>query len=682
MSRISRWFGGWTLAAVAAAALATPAWAQPAKAADAKGEYVRGRVLVVPRAGLAEDQLGKIVGVHGGKARAIGKSGVFIVDLPGNASETAIANLLARHPHLKAAELDRRLPPSLAVNDPYIGSQWHTTKIGAPTAWDVTQGGTVTIAVLDTGIDHNHPDLSARLVPGWNFYDNNADTADVHGHGTGVAGTAAATLNNGVGVAGVAGLANIMPLRVSDPTGYAYWSTVAKAITYAADNGARVANISYVGLMTSASIHSASQYMKSKGGLVVVAAGNNAKDEGYARTTNLIPVSATTSSDKLTSFSSWGDFVAMSAPGEGIWTTTRGGGYSAWKGTSLSSPVVAGTVALMMAANPDLSNAEVETLLFSTAVDLGTAGRDKYFGHGRVDAAAAVLAAAGAKQAPKDTTAPVASISAPLAGSMVSGLVAVDVAASDNVGVTKVELWVDGKLYATDTGSPYSFSWDSTKTANGAASLQAIAYDDAGNKGVSATVGVTVSNAAPGADTTPPTASISAPMSGTAVKGVVAVTVGASDNVAVTKVELWVNGKLYATDTLSPYSFDWDSTTAPDGSAELQAIAYDAAGNKGESAKVTVQVANNGGGSGGGIAFSGSSVYTNGGTRWSATVRVTGATPGATVSGKWDIGGSPNSCKADSTGACTFTRVRIQTSVPSVTWTHGGTGQKLTIARP
>ena len=493
MSTKSAFFGGRMLAALAAAAMAMPASAQLATAADADGEYVRGRVLVVPRAGLAEAEVGRIVGAHGGKAKAIGKSRVFIVDLPAQASETAIAGLLARHPHLKSAELDRRVPAALAVNDPYIGAQWHTTRIGAPSAWEVTMGGPVTIAVLDTGVDAGHPDLSVRLVAGWNFYDNNANTADVHGHGTAVAGAAAATANNGTGVAGVAGQAKIMPLRVSDPTGYAYWSTVAQAITFAVDNGARVANISYVGLMSSSSILSASQYMKSKGGLVVVAAGNNAKDEGYGPTTHLIPVSATTGSDTLAGFSSYGNFVAIAAPGEGIWTTTRGGGYGSWQGTSFASPVVAGTVALMMAAQPGLSSTEVESLLFSTAVDLGTAGRDRYFGHGRVNAEAAVLAAAGAKMT-SDTTAPVASISAPLGGSMVSGLVPVDVAASDNTGATKVELRVNGAVHATDTSSPFAFSWDSTRVANGSATLQAIAYDATGNKGTSATVTVQVSN--------------------------------------------------------------------------------------------------------------------------------------------------------------------------------------------
>lgn len=570
--------------------VAAPASAQWVTAIDAQGEYVRGRVLVAPRAGLKNAELEKIVGAHGGKARSLGASGIFIVELPQQASETAVRQVLARNPNLKFAELDRRVVPTFAANDPYMGSQWHSAKIGATTAWDVTQGSNVTIAILDTGVDGTHPDLSARMVAGWNFYDNNSDASDPHGHGTAVAGTAAATTDNATGVAGVAGQARIMPLRISDPSGYAYWSTVAQALTYAADRGARVANISYVGLMTSSSVLSAAQYMKSKGGLVVVAAGNNAKDEGYAATTNLIPVSATNSSDQLTSFSSYGNFVAMSAPGEQIWTTTRGGGYSAWKGTSLATPVTAGTVALIMAAKPTLTSSQVESILYSTAVDLGTPGRDMYFGYGRVNADAAVRAAAGTSTPAPDTTAPTAAITAPALGSTATGLVTVNVNASDNVGVSKVELRVNGTLFATDTSSPYAFSWDSTAVANGIATLQAVAYDQAGNTGLSPSVSVNVSNSgSTPADTTPPTVAIVSPSNGLTVSGTVTITANASDNVGVSRVDFYVSGSFMGSAYSSPYAVNWN-TRKFTGTQSIVAKAFDAAGNSATSSALTVTV--------------------------------------------------------------------------------------------
>jgi hypothetical protein len=576
------------MTAIAALLASMPASAQLATSTDAQGEYVRGRVLVMPRAGLSETELANVLRPHGGKARSLGSSGLYLVELPASASETAVAQQLARSPHLKFAELDRKVPHALAPTDPYFGSEWHITKMGAPSAWDISQGSGVVVAILDTGVDGTHPDLSARMVPGWNFYDNNSNTADVYGHGTAVAGTAAATTNNATGVAGVAGQAKIMPLRISDTSGVGYWSMIAQAINYAADKGARVASISYSNLLQSSSILSAAQYMKSKGGLVVIAAGNNGVNENFTPSTSVIPVSATDENDALTSWSSYGSFVAVSAPGNGIWTTNRGGGYGTWWGTSFSTPATAGTIALMMAAKPALTSSQVESLLYSTATDLGTAGRDIYYGYGRVNADAAVRAAAGSTTG--DTTPPTASIGAPVAGSIVSGLVAVNVNASDNVGVSKVDLKVNGTVVATDTSSPYSFSWDSTKVANGTANLQAVAYDAAGNAGSSATTTVTVSNGTPTpVDTTPPIVAIVAPTNGVTVSGTVTVSANATDNIGVTKVEFWINNKLTATATSSPYSFNWN-TRKLSGTQTIVAKAFDGAGNSASSTPYSVMV--------------------------------------------------------------------------------------------
>ena len=459
--------------------------AQPVQQAPATEAFASGRILVMPRAGLPDAALAKILNEQGGgKARRIGNSELRIVDLSAGAERAMVARL-AKHPHIKFAELDQRVESAAVPNDPYYGSEWHISKINAATAWDYSTGSGVTIAVLDTGVDGTHPDLSARMVPGWNFYDNNSNTSDVHGHGTAVAGSAAATLNNGTGVAAVAGQAKIMPVRISDANAQAYWSTVAQGLTWAADHGARVANISFVGVAGSSSVQNAAQYMKNKGGLVVVAAGNNNREEGITPTTTMIPVSATDANDAKTSFSSWGNFVAMSAPGINIWTTTRGGGYQQWWGTSIATPVTAGVVALMMASNSSLSSTQVESLLYSTAVDLGAAGRDSVFGYGRVNAAAAVAAARGAVST-VDTQAPSVAITSPGASTTVGGLVSVNLNASDNVGVTRVDLQVNGSVVASDTGAPFAFSWDSTKVANGMATLTATAYDAAGNKTTSA----------------------------------------------------------------------------------------------------------------------------------------------------------------------------------------------------
>lgn len=550
---------------------------------SAEGPWAKARLLVVAKPGLADAELDKAVKVEGGNVKRIGNSRIFVVDLPPQASETAVRARLLNNPHFESVEFDQLVWASFTPNDPYYGSQWHLPKIDAAGAWQYTRGAGVTIAILDSGVDATHPDLQSRLVPGWNFYDDNSNTADVHGHGTAVAGAAAASTNNAAGVAAVAGEARIMPVRIADANAYAYWSTVAQGVTWAADNGARVINISYVGVAGSSTVRSAAQYAKDRGGLVVVCAGNNAKDEGISPTTTMIPVSATDGSDNKTSWSSWGSFVATSAPGANIWTTTRGGGYQAWNGTSLASPITAGVIATMMAVNPSLKPADVEGLLFGTAVDLGAAGRDPYYGYGRVNAAAAVAAAAQATAVVKvtDTQAPTVGITSPAASTFVSGMATIDVAASDNVGVGKVEVWVNGSLLASDTSAPFSFSWDTTKLANGTASLQARAFDAAGNAATSSSVAVTVSNVVH-ADTMPPTVTLTNPRDGSRVSGTVKVSASASDNNGVTglTMSLFINGSQVATSTgTGAVSYNWNTRKIAAGTYSIRVVARDAAGN-------------------------------------------------------------------------------------------------------
>lgn len=554
--------------------------------------FAKGRILVMPRAGLPEKELAKMLSPYGGKARKMGQSGLYIVDLPDNASEKSIAARLAHNPHLRFVELDHSVSPDLVPNDPYYGSAWHLPKIGASSAWDSSQGAGVTIAILDSGVDGAHPDLATRMVPGWNFYDNNANTADVYGHGTKVAGAAAAAGNNGTGIASVASQSKIMPIRITDLTGRGYWSMIAQGLVYAADHGARIANISFLGLSSSLTTQNAAQYMKDKGGLVIVSGGNTGLQENYAQTTTMIPVSATGSNDARTSWSSYGNFIAIAAPGAGIWTTTRGGGYGAASGTSFSSPVTAGVVALMMAAKSTLPNTQVESLLYSTAVDLGAAGRDPYYGHGRVDAARAVLAAAGATET-ADTQAPAVSISAPIGGATVTGLVGVNVTATDNVGVTRVELRVNSTTVAIDTSAPFGFTWDSAGTPNGMSNLVAYAFDAAGNSKASTAVAVNVANGAVTVpkDTTPPVVKIINPVAGNVSGKHVAISVNATDNsdAAGIRQTLYIDGVQKATGTGSTLGYNWNIRRIAAGSHTIEVMTKDAADNT-SSASVNVTV--------------------------------------------------------------------------------------------
>ncbi len=561
-------------------------------AAQESGEWAKGRLLVMTRAGLSAADLDKALKPHGGKARRIGQSDLHVVELSGNASETAVLAQLKHNPHLKFAELDRRVAPAAASNDPYFGSAWHLGKIGAATAWDTSQGSSITIAVLDTGVNGAHPDLAAKMVPGWNTFNNNADTSDFQGHGTPVAGAAAAITNNGVGVAGVAGQAKIMPLVITDSTGASFYSVISQAIIWAADRGARVASISFSGLPFSSAVQNAAQYMKNKGGLVVVAAGNTGAVDNVAPTTTMIPVGSTESNDTRTSTSTYGAFVAMSAPGTNIYSTARSGGYGIYNGTSLATPIVSGTIALMMAANPALPAADIEKLLYQTAVDLGTAGRDPYYGYGRVDAAAAVRAAATATPTTTvDATPPQVAISAPLGSSTVSGLVPVNVTATDNVGVAKVELRVNGTLVATDTASPFAFSWDSTKVSNGMANLVATAYDAAGNVASSTTVAVNVANTVVAADTTPPVVTILSPTLSSLTVASLTVSASATDNMGSAGItqSLYINGSLTTTATGGSLSYKWNTKNLRAGTYTLKVVARDAAGNSSSATKQVIK---------------------------------------------------------------------------------------------
>jgi subtilisin family serine protease len=548
---------------------------------------------VLPHAGLPEKELTKILGDHGGKARKIGQSDLYIVDLPAHASEKGVVARLAHHPHLKFAELDYLVEPDFVPNDPQYGSAWHLPKIGASFAWDSSQGSGVTIAILDSGVDGRHPDLSSRMVAGWNFYDNNSITSDVFGHGTKVAGTASAITNNAVGVSGVAGQSKIMPVRVSGTNGSAYISTIAKGLTWAADNRARVANVSFNGVAGSASIQNASQYVKNKGGLVVVAAGNNGIDQNYTPTTTLIAVSATDGNDFKTSWSSYGSFVAISAPGAGILTTTWGGGYGSVSGTSFASPVTAGVVALMMAANPGLLNTDIEKRLFSSAIDLGDMGRDRYYGYGRVSAARAVQAVISATPA-LDIQSPFVSISSPYPDATVSGLVPVTVSATDDIDVSRVELSVNNNTVAIDNAAPFAFTWDSAGSPDGIANIVAYAYDAAGNVDASDTIAVNVANGTVtvSKDTIAPTVKIINPVAGD-VSGRVTITINASDNAGAAGLAqyIYVDGAMVASGTGSTLSYAWNTRpkNIPGQLHTIQAVAKDRAGNA-SSASVNVNV--------------------------------------------------------------------------------------------
>ncbi|MFQ5857918.1 MAG: S8 family serine peptidase [Anaerolineae bacterium] len=278
-------------------------------------------------------------------------------------------------------------------NDPQYPDMWNLAKIRAEQGWDITTGTQeVIIAVIDTGADASHPDLQGKLVAAYDFVNGDADPADDQGHGTHVAGIAAAVTNNGIGIAGVAWEAKIMPVKALSATGAGAHSWIANAIVWATDHGADVINMSLGGPYTSATMQQAVDYAWNHGVVIVAAAGNaNTSNPTYPATyENVIGVSATDLNDQKATFSNYGSYVSVASPGVSILSTVRGSGYQTWSGTSMATPHVSGLAALLKSLHPAWTNAQIRDAIEDSAEDLGTPGWDAIFGWGRIDIYAAL----------------------------------------------------------------------------------------------------------------------------------------------------------------------------------------------------------------------------------------------------------------------------------------------------
>lgn len=353
----------------------------------------------------------------------------------------------------------------------------------------MTGNSNLTLAIVDTGVQLDHPDLAGRLLSGYDYANNDADPTDDNGHGTSTSGAAAANGNNGLGMAGVNWGCMILPVKVLSASGSGSYSAISSGINYSADRGARVINLSLGGTMSSSTLQSAVNYAWNKGSVIIAAAGNNGTSQTVypAACSNVVAVSAINISNTITSWSSYGSFVDLCAPGDNIGTLWIGSGYATVSGTSYSSPIVAGVACLALAANPSLKNFQVVNLLLKNADDLGAAGFDSYYGNGRVNAARVVAAAPSV-----DTTSPVTAVTNPLNGASISGLksVTVSVASSDNLAVTKAELYINNSLVASSNSGNFNYTWNTSTLKTGTYNLQSKAYDAAGNTAASTIVSV------------------------------------------------------------------------------------------------------------------------------------------------------------------------------------------------
>jgi len=337
------------------------------------------------------------------KARATlvgeGLNRIYKLKVDEKADLAQVIRAFKSSPYVEYAEPNYIAYISRTPNDPNWSSQWGMTKIEAPAAWDITTGSdSVTIAIVDTGVDLLHPDLNGKLVSGWDFVNGDNDPQDDHGHGTHVAGIAAAETNNDTGVAGLSWGAKIMPVKVMDGSGEGESEDIANGIILAANNGADIINLSLRMSAPSSVLEEAAEYAHNLGRVIVASTGNNNSAVSYpARYPEVIAVAATDSSDQRASFSNYGPEVDVAAPGVDIRSTYWwwGGSTYEWvSGTSQASPHVAGLAALIWSVNPDLSNTQVESIIKQTADDLGATGRDNYYGFGRINARRALEATA------------------------------------------------------------------------------------------------------------------------------------------------------------------------------------------------------------------------------------------------------------------------------------------------
>lgn len=421
-----------SVAATGTGGPATAVSALPLRTRLDRPVYVPNQLMVKFRPGVAASAA---TGLHaqagGALLRTIERLDVQVVRLGSGVTAAAAMAAYRASGLVEYVEQDAYAYRTATPNDALYGSQWHYGRIGLPAAWDVTTGGPVIVAVLDTGIRFDHPDLSGVTVTGYDFVSHttngdgdgrDADPTDPgcptvddtdYSHGTHVSGTVAARTNNSIGVAGVnwggvSGtkimtlrvLGQIMPPDGSNDCGTGFYSDIADAITYAADRGAKVINMSLGGSSGSSVVDSAITYARNLGVTLVAAAGNNYCGAVIypARNSNVIAVAATTNTDARASYSACGPEIDVAAPGgtssAGVLSTTWRPSdglfvYLGFQGTSMATPHVAGLVALMIARGIT-GPATIQSVLQSTATDLGNPGKDNEFGWGLVNAAAAV----------------------------------------------------------------------------------------------------------------------------------------------------------------------------------------------------------------------------------------------------------------------------------------------------
>lgn len=364
---------------------------------------------------------------------SLGLNRFVILDIPTTINTDQFLARLGRNPGIEYAQMNHTFKIHTLPNDPRISEQWLIPRIHLNEAWDYTLGDrSIILCIIDTGIDYNHEDLNTNIwlnpgedlngnglvepsdfnnvdddgngfvddVHGWDFTDAphfpdggdylnpDNDPLDEHGHGTAVAGIAAAAANNGTGIAGVAPNCRIMNLRAGTSQGLLEEDDVASAIVYAVDNGARVINMSFGDKATSQMLRDVVQFAVNSGCALIASCGNSASADVHYPSgfPGVISVGATSESGVLAGFSNFGSTVDLVAPGVNLLSTSIGNQYAAFSGTSAAAPVVAGLAGLILSQQPFLTSDDVRNILVSSTDDISQAGWDTYYAAGRINA--------------------------------------------------------------------------------------------------------------------------------------------------------------------------------------------------------------------------------------------------------------------------------------------------------
>ena len=361
--------------------------------------YVAGELLVAYEPGTSEGAEETVVRRSGARTLENLPGELRLISFPAirrEASEAvrerALARALAYLGHkaaVEAVDYNYLREPYFLPNDPMLANQWGLISARFGGAWNDAKGGRAKVAIVDSGAYSNHPDIG-RIIAQRDFVEDDAVADDDNGHGTHVTGIAGALTDNGKGVAGGCFDCELLIAKVMGRIGFTTDSRIVKGINWSANHGADVVNLSLGGSGDSSVLRTAVDRAYGRGALVVAAAGNEGTNvpQYPAAYSKVIAVSATTADGRLARFSSRGDWVDLAAPGTDILSTRMSGGYGRMSGTSMSAPFVSGLAGLL--ASRGMSADSIRQSMQTTAKDLGPAGDDPQFGHGRIDADNAV----------------------------------------------------------------------------------------------------------------------------------------------------------------------------------------------------------------------------------------------------------------------------------------------------